>query len=383
MLMKNQIILMAAAALAFASCSKDEMTEVNPGNAISFQSAVTRSSDITTSGLQDIYVTALHTTTSGANALTAGTPYFHKVLYHKQEQENASPAWLSTPQYYWPSSGYLTFVAWAPEAVNSQIPEYTPGSALPATFTFTPEANVANQVDFIGAISSALSAPSTAAVPLTFHHELANIIINAKNTNAAYVYTVTGVRIGHVYDRGVFSLAKATTTGAWTYDGAAYTNYTIEYDQPVSLGATAQSIMDGQGQSTYKSAKLIPASYSAWTPASNSTNTGDSAGSYISVKVKITTADGAKVFPKNSDEYGWVSVPVAFRWSKSSQYTYVLDFSSGAGYVDPETDPDPDTGINPGDKVLGNAITFTVSETPWVGVTAPETPMTPATDAQN
>lgn len=381
--MKNQIILMAAAALAFASCSKDEMTEVNPGNAISFRTAVTRSADVATGNLQKIFVSALYSTSSDVSTvISSGKPYFHKVTFTKNGTDGVT--WTADKTYYWPTAGYLTFVAWAPESINSLIADIdSQDDRLPSTLTFTPNSDVASQEDFIGAISAPTQAPHTGAVDLTFHHELSNIIINAKNTNSAYTYQVAGVRFGHVYDRGIFTLAKATTENAWTYDGAQDTNYTIEYaEHPVTLDTNAKSIMDGDGQSVYKSAKLIPQTRKAWDPAGNPTNgenvTDHPAGSYISVKVKITTAGGAKVFPKNADDYGWVSVPVAIKWVKNNQYTYVLDFSNGAGYVDPSTDTA--TGSNPGDKVLGNAITFTVTETGWVagnGQDGADLPMTP------
>lgn len=382
--MKNQIILMAAAALAFASCSKDEMTEVNPGNAISFQSAVTRSTDITTSNLSDIYVTALHTTEQNANPLTNGKSYFHKVQFHKQE--SGSTAWTSTPQYYWPSSGYLTFVAWAPAAINDLIADITNQTAtLPENITFAPASEVANQIDFIGAISTPVQAPSSSAVNLTFHHELSKIVIKAKNTNSAYTYKVAGVRIGGVISSAKFVLAKATTSGAWTAYGASATSYTIDYtasgaDAIYTLDGTATSIMDAKGvvaqDQEGMSAKLIPQVLAAW----NKQGSTSSTGSYISVKVNITTHDGAQVFPKKGD-YAWVSVPIDGNWSKGNQYTYVLDFSNGAGWTDPDTDSG-ETGSNPGEQVLGNSISFTVTETPW----APETghtdgsvtvPMTP------
>ena len=365
--MKNQIILMAAAALAFASCSKDEMTEVNPGNAISFQSAVTRSTDITTGNLADIYVSALYTTEQNANPLTSGKPYFHKV--HFTKQQSGSTAWISTPQYYWPSSGYLTFVAWAPAAINDLIGNITDQStALPEKISFTPDSNVANQIDFVGAISSSTQAPSTSAVNLTFHHELSKIVIKAKNTNSAYTYKVAGVRIGHVMSSAKFILANATTTGAWSADGATYGSYTIDYSANgdgaiYTLDGTPTSIMDAKGTVTSgqegTSAKLIPQSLTAW----NKHGSTSSTGSYISVKVNITTHDGAQVFPRKGT-YAWVSVPVKGSWSKGNQYTYVLDFSNGAGWTDPDTDSG-ETGSNPGEQVLGNSITFTVSETPW------------------
>ena len=66
-------------------------------------------------------------------------------------------------------------------------------------------------------------------------------------------------------------------------------------------------------------------------------------------------------------EYGWVAVPVGTNWVAGQKYVYTLDFSNGAGRVDPEkpdpTDPDP---FEPGEPILGDPIKFTVTVTPWV-----------------
>ena len=58
--MKKQFLFIAVAALAMASCSKDEQTAVNRGAAIDFRGAMaTRATETTTANLDDIFVTAL------------------------------------------------------------------------------------------------------------------------------------------------------------------------------------------------------------------------------------------------------------------------------------------------------------------------------------
>ena len=113
-------------------------------------------------------------------------------------------------------------------------------------------------------------------------------------------------------------------------------------------------------------AMLIPQQLTAWTPDSDKTNTKK--GAYIAVKVNITTASGARIYPDASvGEYDWVAVPVGTNWVAGQKYVYTLDFSNGAGRVDPEkpdpTDPDP---FEPGEPILGDPIKFTVTVTPWV-----------------
>ena len=59
---------------------------------------------------------------------------------------------------------------------------------------------------------------------------------------------------------------------------------------------------------------------------------------------------------------------IGTNWEPGKKYVYTLDFSNGAGKVDPEkeqpTDPDVDP-FDPGENILGSSIKFTVEVTPW------------------
>lgn len=74
---------------------------------------------------------------------------------------------------------------------------------------------------------------------------------------------------------------------------------------------------------------------------------------------------GARVYP-SVGEYDWVAVAVNTKWEPGQKYVYTLDFSNGAGKVDPEKPmPGPTDPFKPGEDVLGSAIKFTVTVTPW------------------
>lgn len=101
-------------------------------------------------------------------------------------------------------------------------------------------------------------------------------------------------------------------------------------------------------------AMLIPQQLIAWTPDTDKTNTNK--GAYLAVKVNITTKDGARVYP-SVGEYDWVAVAVNTKWEPGQKYVYTLDFSNGAGKVDPEKPmPGPTDPFKPGEDVLGSAI---------------------------
>lgn len=341
--MKNQIILMAVAAMALASCSKDEMTEVNPGNAIGFRTAVTRAAEISTGSIHSMKVTALYTNPS----TSAISSYFGGLEFTNNDNPDS---WVSSPTYYWPTSGTMSFYAWAPSSLAPTI------NSTSKTFEFTPNTTVADQIDFIAAKKEDVTCSATAtAVELPFKHALSQIIIKAKNSNEAYTYKVYGVRIGKVAASGSYDFAAES----WNTDRASKDKYAIDYAQhPVTLTSDAKSIMDGEGEgvtATNLAAMLVPQHTTQWDKSAANTN----GGSYISVNVQIVAAHtGFQVYPASGTS-AWVAVPVEFSWDKGYKYTYVLDFSNGAGQVDPE---EPN---NPGSDVLGGAIDFNVSVNAW------------------
>ena len=62
-------------------------------------------------------------------------------------------------------------------------------------------------------------------------------------------------------------------------------------------------------------------------------------------------------------------MPVNTNWEAGKKYVYTLDFTNGAGKVDPEKEEptDPTDPFHPGDDILGDSpIKFTVTVTEWV-----------------
>ena len=112
-------------------------------------------------------------------------------------------------------------------------------------------------------------------------------------------------------------------------------------------------------------AMLIPQQLVAWTPESDKPNTKK--GAYLAVKINIVTKDGAQIYPATQGEYDWAAVAIDTNWKPGKKYVYTLDFSNGAGKVDPEkpTPVVPTDPFNPGEDILGSPIKFTVDVTPW------------------
>lgn len=289
-LMKKQLFLVVVAALAMASCSKDESTGINNGNAIDFRAAMqTRASETTMANITNFFVTALDK--NNAN-------YFSDAEFTKD-----GAFFTSTPAYYWPSDGSnLSFFAYSPSAADLDA-TVTINSTTKTLADFEPATTIADQKDFITATATGSKTDEAAGVALTFGHRLSQIEIKAKNTNDGYVYKVQGVRIGQPVSKATFDFG----TTSWQL-GSVKTNYEATYaGSEKTLTGTAASIMAVEDDN----AMLIPQQLIAWTPDTDKTNTNK--GAYLAVKVNITTKDGARVYP-SVGEYDWVAVAVNTKW---------------------------------------------------------------------
>lgn len=334
---------MAVAALAMASCSKDESTGINRGNAIDFRAAMqTRAVETTTANMTNFYVTAIDK--NNAN-------YFTDAEFTKD-----GSFFTSTPAYYWPSDGSnLSFFAYSPSAAD--LGAVTIDNTTKTLADFAPAAAIADQQDFVTAAATGSKADESTGVALTFAHRLSQIEVKARNSNEGYIYKVVGVRIGKPVSKATFDFG----TSAWTL-GTEKANYQVEYAAANTLTATAASMMvaaDGN-------AMLIPQQLTAWDSANDKTNTAE--GAYLAVKVNITTKDGARIYPSAAvGEYDWAAVAVGTTWEAGKKYVYTLDFSNGAGQVDPEKpEPtDPEDPFKPGEDILGGPIKFTVTVEDW------------------
>lgn len=342
--MKKLLYVAALAAIGMASCSKEETTDINKGNAIDFRVAMgTRATEITTANISSFSVTALDN--NAAN-------YFSNVEFTK-----SGAYFISSPNYFWPSDGsILSFFAYAPSATDLGA-AITINATTKTLADFSPATVIADQKDFITASATGSKANESTGVALTFAHRLAQIEVKAKNSNEGYIYKVQGVRICQPISKASFDFGSL----AWTL-GTEKADYEIVYDAAKTLGSSVVSIMDPDGNN----AMLLPQQLTAWDSETDKTNANK--GAYLAVKINITTKDGARVYPVVSvGEYDWAAVAINTNWQAGQKYIYTLDFSNGAGKVNPgkPTPTDPEDHFNPGDDILGSPIKFTVEVVPW------------------
>ena len=384
--MKRNLLILAVACLALASCSNDETVNslaTSGANEISFRAntnGLTRAADIDagngTNGLKTIgfYVTAAFTTT---------TPTLYFSDQHYKLASTDPDVWKPTDNggssyksIYWPDgSDVLDFHAYAPVAgtqlsvSNTNIgtlngcPEYT---VTPAATTDATSADT--QVDFIYATLTGKD-NTDGSMNLTFNHEESKISIKLKNTDAALTITVSEVALCNIAQSGIFKNRDAapttTTTMSWGDFGAATTYY------QTLASATTYTSEAAAGTSWI----LIP--HTLAKPTADGKYTGSTTGdgydgAYIRVKMKVQSATDASVYyagaESGANEYVSAIWPISTNaspttWATGTHYTYTIDLKGGGYYETNQASPSGDTL----DRVLNlNEITFaTVSVTDW------------------
>lgn len=374
--MKKSFFILAAIALFAASCTKTEVVSNDSQvsqRGIGFSAYTAKhtkaaQTDVTTGNFNSFEVTAI-----GNGAL-----YFDNVTFTK------STVWESATKYFWPAFP-LTFCAYnTPTAYDN--PTQTTGFAraintTTQTLKVAPAKELAYQQDLVAAYAEGKKESDATntynSLSLTFNHYLTQVIVKASNASSTYKVVVDGVKIANMAPEGTYTFSTNTMTAP---EETVNTNYSVDYTATFTaktLTSDAQEVMTDAGTGKWY---LIPQSVTPWKrvpteSAESATNEmkNTSHGTYLALKVKITSAGGSKVYPFSDGESAWMAVPVpaALKFEQGKKYNVTFDFFSatggGAGYVDPENPGDldgDDTGDN-GKKIIGGAIKFSATVNPW------------------
>ena len=368
--MKKTTLILAGIALIAASCAK---TEVVSSGALSSQKGIGFSAytarptkaaqtDVTTDNFNSFEVTAIGN----------GAVYFDNVTFTK----NNEGVWASTPLYFWPAFP-LTFCAYnTPSGYDTPVQPTGFGRTINTTtqtLEVTPATELANQEDLVAAYAEGKiesDATSTGnSLSLTFNHYLTQVVVKAKCSNSNYIVVVDRVKLANMAGHGTYTFSTNTMTAP---DGIKNNEYSIDYTANFTaktLTSDAQEVMTNAGTGKWY---LIPQTVTPWAQSTDLENT--SHGTYLALKVKITSAGGSKVYPVRGEESAWMAVPVPpdLAFAQGTKYNVTFDFFSatggGAGYVDPEEpgdlDGDSSTEDN-GKKIIGGAIKFDAEVSGW------------------
>ena len=369
--MNKAIYFVAAASLALASCSNDETLDMGNQIGISFRTVAglnSRVAEVTQSNLKGMSVTAYE---NGADAA-----YFTDVNYTREGQTNT---FVSNPEYNWLRGKTLNFLALATSAdtwTAAKTVTFDKATNIYKTVLtdYTPDADISKHQDLMIGTASGTENNDANGLDLTLKHILSQLEVRAKNTNAAYVYSIKGVRIVAVKGTGTYT---STETTPWTPKENSRVKYEVVYDDAKELTAEV-SVMKAEGDN----AMLIPQGVTGWVAGAGMETANDfdsyTGGTYISLLLNVKSASTGKyIYPAGSTDaaktYGWAAVSTGNTvWNSGKKYIYTLDLSNGCGSVDPV---DPGTGVTPdgtkdpvkGDKIFGDPIKFDVTVAGWAG----------------
>lgn len=368
--MNKSTVIFAALALLAASCTKTEVVSCDAQGSqrgIGFSAYTAKptkaaQTDVTTTNLTSFQVSAIGN----------GAVYFDNVTFTK-----GASVWESDPLYFWPAYA-LDFYAYNKPVNGAFTPTINTTSQ---TLTFTPSTVLAEQEDLVAVSATGKTESnnnSNGAIALTFNHYLTQVVVNAKCSNTGYKVVVDGVKLANLAGEGTYTFSESEMVAT---SGLVNTATSSDYSSTFTaktLDNSAKEVMADETGKWY----LVPQTVKAWDRENNMTNKGASSsltttydhGTYLALKVKITSKAGNKIYPVSGDESAWMAVPVpaGLKFEQGKKYNVTVDFFSstgkGAGYVDPEQpgELDGDTSnSDAGKSIVGGAIKFDATVTEW------------------
>ena len=227
----------AAAALTLVSCSSEDLNSVSDNSskneAISFDGYLGRSA-VAVNGTRGSVETKDKLKTDGFGVFgkynAAAGQNFGSDLFDNVKVYSSSTAdpviWKYDNTKYWPTEGYINFLAYAPHVKNKTLT----GSSI----NFTVEGEAANQTDLLWANAKDQTKANNSGnnkVELTFKHALAKIGYKVKLNKVYSNATITLKKItlagsadektNAFYTAGTIDLSKTSSTGLWTPSSTA------------------------------------------------------------------------------------------------------------------------------------------------------------------
>ena len=247
----------AMAALTLVSCSSDDLNSVSDNSskneAISFDGYLGRSA-VAVNGTRSSVETKETLKTDGFGVFgkynTAAGQNFGSDLFDNVKVYSSSTAdpviWKYDNTKYWPTEGYINFLAYAPHVKNKTLT----GSSI----NFTVEGEAANQTDLLWANATDQTKANnsgTNKVELTFKHALAKIgyTVKLKQTYSNATITLNKITLAGsadekttaFYSEGTIDLSKTSSTDLWTPSSTAARQNFKWFSSTQDLGTTDYS----------------------------------------------------------------------------------------------------------------------------------------------
>ena len=377
----KKVLLGTLAVLTLAACSKDEVVQQNPNDAISFTATTNKAISRAADGY-------CNNALPGDFQVWANVPvdastfkmYFSGDKFNNDGSGNYTNDGESR---YWPYSAINFF------ACKNANPDWnaTTGSDAYKTLVvtdFTVKDNVDEQVDFIYAVQNVATKPTTGQTTINFRHALSQIEFQARNENTKLYVEISGVSVCKVKNRGTFTFPETSTEdkvgqhnsgsygddvslkvhGEWsdpttpadikTYsittrkddDSDGEVKKIAGNDTPTNVSLTEKD--PGTKEYNTNTMYLLPQALTAWTP-SPGTKPENQSGAYFLVKCKIFNvanpaagyqSSDVRIWPA-TDIYADVAIPFSATWEAGKRYVYTFVFTDkGNGGYNPDDSKD-------------------------------------------
>lgn len=322
----KKILLVALAAITLASCAKNEVVELNEGNAISFRAWTANAGRVVPTTSESIKADGF---TVWAYTETSEVLYMDALPVTWQTSK-----WDYTPHKFWPAES-LHFYAVSPSTKAGLVQD---AADKVQVVDFVQELAAGSQTDLLYAVRLDEDRQET-AVPMQFDHALSQISFKAYNTNTAaqgIEVIIEGISVDNVNKKGTFTLPidvetdatnKAATAlqTAWDVTAAEFDEFVSAVVTPAPLTGTSTEITTEAGRLL-----LIPQTVAAWDPA---VPTGDGARFLVNCTVKDLTSD-IYLWAVDASTGGakQLAIPFDANWDPGKHYIYTFIFGEGAGY---------------------------------------------------
>ncbi len=241
----KKLMLIAAACVALASCVKNEEAPILVDESpIGFQAVVGLES--TRAAVDAIATTDKFMASAfllNENKTWAANSGEAQQYFVNQEVAYTGGKWTTTPSYYWPSKGSLTFFAHYP--ATSSIAKFDGINYVFENYNVD-DAN--KNIDLM--VADVVADKVANEVPVTFRHKLTRIGISAIKMDANDVpnrtVTLTSVKLTNLKNQGTLTQTGQTGVTAWSGHSGAKTYELLTIAQPV----TAYGTQDPQAIST-------------------------------------------------------------------------------------------------------------------------------------
>ena len=371
----KKVLLGTLAVLTLAACSKDEVVQQNPNDAISF-SIVTNKA---VSRAHDGYCNKVLPGDFQVWAAAQGKVYFENEKYVKITGTTTYKPEGSFSRY-WPESGKVDFFATKNEKGTKHFVP-TEGSTSLSFTGYTVENAVADQTDFIYAASKAVDKPDNGKADLYFRHALSQVEFKARNENKKIYVVIEGVQVVNVNNSGDFTILEPTKNvwvddthsdndaaddlsgdpgdprsgyGLWSNQGGkqSYEAIFTAVDLKGGAGTKELTSYDDGAEFNTNTMYLIPQELDRWAYSASgpAAAASDQNKSYFMVKALIYNMPtetsvptdqvvvwGEKTASDYVSKYIAVAIPSATTWEQGKRYVYTFVFTeTGNGGYDPD-----------------------------------------------